>query len=38
MARTNPVRICKIKQIHHAEIVDGAGKSTNELLIILISG
>lgn len=45
MARNKPVRICRIRQIprreprfHHAEILDGVGKSINELLMILISG
>lgn len=45
MARNNPVRIWIIKQIpsrdpkfHHDEILDGAGKSMNELLMIFMSG
>ena len=45
MAKNKPVRICRIRQIprrepkfHHAEMFDGAGKSMNELLMILASG
>lgn len=45
MARNRPVRICKTKQIpssdpkfHHAEMLDGVGRSMNDLLIILMSG
>lgn len=45
MARNKPVRICSPKQMpnrdpkfHHAEMFDGAGKSMNELLMILIRG
>ena len=45
MARKRPVRICRIRQIpsrepkfHHAEILDGAGRSMNEWLIILMRG
>lgn len=45
MARKSPVKICMIRQMprrepkfHHAEILDGVGRSINEWLIILISG
>lgn len=45
MARKRPVRICKAKhtarrdpKFHHAEMLDGAGRSMSELLIILASG
>lgn len=45
MARKRPVRICTARQIprrdpkfHQEEILDGAGRSTNESLIILNSG
>jgi hypothetical protein len=45
IARNSPVAICRIKQIpsrdpkfHHAEILDGVGKSMNEWLIIFING
>jgi hypothetical protein len=45
IARNNPVAICRIKQIpsrdpkfHHAEILDGVGRSMNEWLIIFING
>jgi hypothetical protein len=45
MAKNNPVKVWIIKQspnndpkFHHAEIFDGAGKSTNLLLTILIKG
>lgn len=45
MARNNPVMIWIIRQrpsrepkFHHDEIFDGAGRSMNEWLIILISG
>jgi hypothetical protein len=43
MARNNPLRICTIKhtprsepKFHIVEILDGVGKSTKELLTILI--
>lgn len=45
MARNSPVMIWIIRQrpsrepkFHHDEIFDGAGRSMNEWLIILISG
>lgn len=45
MARNRPVIICSIRQIpnsepkfHHAEILDGVGRSMNEWLIILSRG
>lgn len=45
MARNNPVRICVIKQrprrepkFHHAEIFEGAGRSTNAPFAILRRG
>lgn len=45
MAKNRPVRICRIRQIpsndpkfHHTEMLEGAGKSMNDSLIILASG
>lgn len=45
MARNRPVRTCAIRQtprrdpkFHQAEIFDGAGRSMNVLLIILMIG
>lgn len=45
MAKNRPVIICTIKQIpsrepkfHHDEMLDGAGRSMNEWLIILSNG
>lgn len=45
MARKRPVRICTARQtpsrdpkFHQEEMLDGAGKSMNESLIILNSG
>lgn len=45
MARNKPVKICSARQMpsrdpkfHHAEIFDGAGRSMNESLTILIRG
>lgn len=45
MARNRPVRICIIKQspssepkFHHAEMLEGAGRSMNELLMIFRIG
>lgn len=45
MARNNPVRICVARQsnsrepkFHHVEILDGAGRSINALLIVLRRG
>lgn len=45
MARKRPIRVCKIRQIpssdpksHHAEILEGGGRSIKELLVILSRG
>jgi len=45
MARNSPVKICVTRhspnsepKFHHAEMLLGAGKSTNALLAILING
>lgn len=44
-ARKRPGKICGMKQIpqsepkfHHAEVVDGEGRSVNELLIVWTRG
>lgn len=45
MARNSPVRICRTKQVpssdpkfHHAEMLEGVGRSIKELLMILSRG